>query len=353
MQIIIFASDSATSLGLVRCLKNHKIVLLHCKKFSTSKYSKYVWKKILYENLDAKLLEFLIKDKSLHNSYIFPSEDENSDFILSNQSELDKFYIIPKSNYGNKILSKSFQKKIALKSKLNIPKEFDINSIKSENFPLILKPLDSLNYGKEHFKIYNNIEDFIKDKNNLNNNINYFAEEYIPGTARSMYEIIGYSDIEKDNFGFFGIRKIRQSPPKIGSSSFIESFDFTNDIKEKLKSFFKIIGYNGLFDTEFKFCSLRKKFYFIECNFRAGAPISFTNSNNFSLVNSYIQGYPFDIKLKRKLHWINDQVDYTNFKSELNFNIFLKDFYKSDAYAFFDKRDILPFLVMILKKFRL
>ena len=89
MRVIVFGSNSATSLGLVRCLKNFEIVLLCDSQFNAVKYSKYVSKKISYDTLDRQLCDLLIKSKELHGSFIFPSSDENLNFILDHQSHLN------------------------------------------------------------------------------------------------------------------------------------------------------------------------------------------------------------------------------------------------------------------------
>jgi predicted ATP-grasp superfamily ATP-dependent carboligase len=351
MRVIVFGSNSATSLGLVRCLKNFEITLLCDSQFNAVKYSKYVSKKIFYDKLDAQLCDLLIKYKELHGSFIFPSSDENLSFILDHQSKLSGLFEITFSKFGSKILSKVFQKEYAHKSNLKVPRKIDVKSVHQTDLPVIIKPVDSLKYGKEYFSVIYNFTEYELFLKNRKSEIDFFAEEFIEGETINMFELIGYFDHKKNIYGYFGINKKRQFPPSIGSSSYIESFNFPNEIIDNLFLFFSNLEYVGLFDAEFKFCSKRKAYFFIECNFRAGAPISFTEINNFSLLNNYLKGISSSYNSTTKLHWMNDQIDYVNIKHRLSLLTFIKDILTVNKFAFFDKKDLKPFYKMLSHKF--
>ncbi len=351
MRVIVFGSNSATSLGLVRCLKGHEIILLCDDQFNAVKYSKYISKKISYNALDKKLCDFLINSKELHRSFLFPCCDESLSFLLDYQNKLSKLFKTSYSKCGSEILSKVFQKKYARKSNLNVPREISIRNIKKSDLPVIIKPKDSLKYGKEYFSIIYSLNDYKLFLENTKNAIDFFAEEFIEGPAINMYELLGYFDYKKDVYGYFGINKKRQFPPSIGSSSYIESFNFPDEITDSLFLFFSKLEYVGLFDAEFKFCSIRKTYYFIECNFRAGAPIAFTEIDNFSLVNNYLNEISSSFVSTSRLFWMNDQMDYANIKHRLSLTSFIKDILKVNKFAFFDIKDIKPFYKMIIKKF--
>jgi predicted ATP-grasp superfamily ATP-dependent carboligase len=351
MRIIVFGSNSATSLGLVRCLKNFEIILLCDSQFSPAQYSKYLSKKIFYDQLDTKLCDLLINSKDLHGSFIFPSCDESLNFILDHQSQLSRLFKTSYSKFGSKILSKVFQKEYARKSNLNVPKEINIRNISESDLPVIIKPVDSLKYGKEYFSIIYNLSDYKLFLENKKCEIDFFAEEFIEGKAINMYELLGYFDCEKGAYGYFGINKKRQFPPSIGSSSFIESFNFPHEIIDSLFLFFSKLQYIGLFDVEFKFCSIRKTYFFIECNFRAGAPITFTEIDDYSLIDNYMNGISSSYNSANKLYWMNDQMDYANIKYQISLLSFIKDIFRVNKFAFFDIKDIKPFYKMIIKKF--
>ena len=88
-----------------------------------------------------------------------------------------------------------------------------------------------------------------------------------------MFEIIGCYDSKYDILSSVHIQKIEQSPPKIGSSGYIQTIDRIEDIDDCIARFMALIGYSGLFDLELKYCPNRKEYFYIETNFRAGAPI--------------------------------------------------------------------------------
>lgn len=350
MRVIIFGSNSATSLGLVRCMRDCEITLLYSNEFSAAKYSKFVSKKMFYKNLDKQLCEDLINSSELHGCHIFPSSDENLNFILSYQNELSAYFEISSSKFGLKILNKLFQKKYARLANLKVPRKIELNNVQQKDFPIIVKPTDSLKYGKEYFQVIHNENEYEFFLKNINREINFFAEEFIAGGSDNMYELIGYFDYKKNLFGHFGIKKKRQFPPVIGSSSYVESFHFPNEITHNLSLFFSEIEYRGLFDAEFKFCSTRKAYFFIECNFRAGAPISFTETNNFSLLNNFLRGISYSYKSDSKSYWMNDQIDYVNLKYDLSFIHFTRNVISANRFAFYDRRDLKPFYKMLLKK---
>jgi len=350
MRVIVFGSNSATSLGLVRCLKNHEIILLCDNQFNAVKYSKYLSKKVFYDSLDSKLCEFLIKSKELHGSFLFPSSDESLKFILDHQAQLSILFKTSYTKFGSKTLSKRFQKEHARKSNLKIPREIDIRNITESDLPVIIKPVDSLKYGKEYFSVIHNLNDYRIFLQNIKNKSDFFAEEFIEGKTINMFELLGYFDYKKNIYGYFGINKNRQFPPLIGSSSYIETFNFPSEIIDSLFSFFFKLEYVGLFDVEFKFCSKRKTYFFIECNFRAGAPISFTEINDYSLLNNYVNGVSSSFKSPSKFYWMNDQIDYANIRYKLSFLRFIRDILKADMFAFFDIKDNKPFYKMLKQK---
>ena len=109
--------------------------------------------KIFYDGLDDKLCDFLINSKELHRSFLFPSCDESLSFVLNYHHKLSTLFKTSYSNFGSEILSKVFQKEYACKSNLNVPREINIRNIKESDLPVIIKPKDSLKYGKEYFSI--------------------------------------------------------------------------------------------------------------------------------------------------------------------------------------------------------
>ena len=143
----------------------------------------------------------------------------------------------------------------------------------------------------------------------------------------------------------------KDNPPTIGSSSYIKTFNFPKAIIDSLFLFFTKIEYVGLFDAEFKFCSIRKAYFFIECNFRAGAPISFTETNNFSLLNNYLKGISSSYESTSKLHWMNDQIDHVNIKHRLSLLTFIKNVFTANKFAFFDKKRFKALYKMLSHKF--
>ncbi|MDE5888060.1 MAG: ATP-grasp domain-containing protein, partial [Muribaculaceae bacterium] len=95
-------------------------------------------------------------------------------------------------------------------------------------------------------------------------------QEFIPGTAETLYTLTSYSN--KDGRMLAGSvgHKLRQFPPEAGriTSGVLEKNINVYEIGQK---FLSVVGYHGLANTEFKFDSRDRKYKLMEINTRLGA----------------------------------------------------------------------------------
>ena len=218
-------------------------------------------------------------DISIDTFFVFPLSDLASIFC-------DKYYHIFPTNFviPNACGTiEKYQNKHTLSQHLSnfgvqIPAQLAINTHDKKTynhwniFPAIAKPLASINGKKTDITI-------IERKEELETTISYFSsigynevllEEYICGDKEYMIEVLG--GIRNGEFLTTQIiKKIREYPIKNGSTSYASLIESHCGLfLQEIKHFLLSINYEGLFDIEYKYAD--GKVYFIELNFRNGAP---------------------------------------------------------------------------------
>ena len=363
--IIVLGLESKTSLGVIRSLIKKKYSVIGIdQNYGTkyAKYSKYLYKYFLIEKFDYdSILKIIQKISIPYKTYIIPTEDRHLRLFDKYSKYLDELNIIyPSSDFKfSELGNKEFIYKIAKKIGFNVPIQYDIsgitiNNINDLSFPLIYKPKQSVNYSKADFEIFYFQEDLLNFLQSNKINKDFLLEEYIEGDSNNMYEVFGIRN-RYINISPCIIKKIRQFPLNIGSSSFIKT-KFNNHLKELSEKLLDKLNYNGLTDIEFKYCQKRKVYYFIELNARPGAPIIVSKKAGVNLVQLWIDNDSKDnlkdLCCKDEVYWLNDSADYKNIKND---NItkykFLKDVLISNCYAYFNFYDLKPFFKLLLHKY--
>jgi predicted ATP-grasp superfamily ATP-dependent carboligase len=355
-KIIILDLDGPTSLGLIRSFKGplFDTYAVNVKAHRGLGYfSKYVTKSYYKKNgyTEDELISLLVEEEELHGAHIFPASDEMVVFLLHyNEILFQNKYRIPSTNLNHeKLLDKNFIKNVAAKAGFLVPKTYSFDDLNQVSYPVILKPHNSLKYGKESFEIFYNNDDLIKSLKNKSET-DFFLEDFIENDDLSMYELLLFRNYKKEISPICPIIKIRQFPPKYGSSSFIKTVKF-DSFDSVIKKFLDSIDYVGLVDIELKFCGIRKKFFFIETNFRAGAPIILANVSGLNLPVNFIssESHEKSINFKEK-YWMNDETDPHNLKENLCFFTFLRDLLNTNVFAVFSYRDPMPIIILLARK---
>lgn len=325
-----------TGLGLYESLQSENRIA-----FVNTDFSDKYWLKNIncqyYSDINEAYLSVLSLSKQYQRLILLPATDRALALamlpfppnVIATNSRFEAEYLL------NKELMSSYAQNVGLK----IPRSF---SKLSEDIPLpaILKPVNSLNYGKDSFRILRTIEDVHKCLSDIPK-FEYVIEEFIEGSAENMLEVIGQFSSEND-YDFIFIDKLKQSPPEIGSSSLVVTAERRVNIEQKLIRFFSSIEYRGLFDVEFKFCSQRKEYFYIETNFRAGAPIKLITASGVNLANNYANGTSQN-EYKIGVVWMND-VTYP-----LNLG-YLKGLIHSDVHAIYSSNNRIRFIRFILRR---
>lgn len=361
IEAIIISEDHYNALGVIRSIgiANIKINLIlttqdesyvNCSKFVT-RFSKI---KLNEECILNEIMSYVINDECTY--VLFPLSDFTAQLVDSKYNTFPSNVVVPNACGGLYNLSnKYFMKNIAEKCGLSVPEGITINL--DENFvltwhdyPAIIKPLISVEGKKSDITISKNKAEMLLQLNDFRKKgyRRVLIEKYIDGAESHMIEVIGCRNFD-GSVDFAGIiKKIREYPIYNGSTSYAKIVDEHDDIDlEKLSSFLSEIQYVGLFDFEFKY--LDNKAYFIECNFRNGAPSFVFTKCGFNLPVIWIQknldinfsDYSF---INKNSYFMVEQNDFINM---IKGNVKLKDWliqYKKSIKIFWYSNDILPII---------
>lgn len=293
---IVISDDHYNGLGVIRSLgeKNIPVILLIFENANRSKIiskSKYIVQTIdISRNKDDIIKAANIIAKDFDQVFLFPVSDYGAQVCDEFRNSFSEKIITPHA--GGQLSSlenKYIMSQIAQANRVLCPKHIVINTkpeteIEWSIYPAIIKPLLSIEGKKTDIVIVQDSDDLKRELSNLYH-LGYhrvLLEQYVHGHEEYMIEILGCTDgngtIELSNL----IRKVREYPILNGSTSFatiLNSNDLLNiqDIKKMINA----TKFSGLFDLEFKYSD--GLIYFIEMNFRNGAPSYALTQRGFNI----------------------------------------------------------------------
>lgn len=354
---IVISNDHYNGLGVVRSLGESDIpvylLLFSNNKHSFIDKSRYVTKTFRIAEDEEQILKTILDITDDQYRYIiFPLSDFSARAVDRIHASLRNNTIVPNIK-GNmeQFLNKQYMKELVSGYGLPVPKGRIIRNTDDYSdwnvYPAIIKPLISLEGAKLDITI-------AETSSALSKSIKTFwekgysevlVEEYITGTDAHMIEIMGCAS--EDNVYIAGIiRKIREYPIHNGSTSFAQIVDSHHGVDVSvIKTLLKDLGFIGLFDIEMKYCG--DKAYFIECNFRNGAPGYALTLKNRNIPLKWINmTLKTNIKSKSsctdKDYFMCEQRDFINMlKGTPGLFRWITDFRNSQK-IFFSKKDIVP-----------
>ncbi len=361
MKAILVTDNHYNALGVLRSLDENNIyvilILLNTEKCFVE-YSKYADKCIKIEKSEINIINVIKEVANSSDEFIvYPLCDYAALVIDENYKEFHSNIIIP-GMQGNmrKYLNKDYAKKEAKENGLNIAEgriieNFEISKLHWDVFPAILKPVQSIDGIKQDIVKVNSIEEMklklfeLKSKGYER----ILAEKYITGEDEHMIEVMGYCSIKKEVVICGIVEKIREYPIINGSTSFAKIVKNHKAIdKEVIAQFIKSSNFYGIFDLEFKYAE--GKIYFIECNFRNGAPsyavtISGNNIPSLWFMDSNDNENINYVKENKELLFMCEQYDVINMlKGYISpFKWFIE--YSKSAKIFVDKSDLKPYII--------
>ena len=245
------------------------------KELDDSKVFLDTMKKIYEEN----------KDKTL---IVIGCADHYVRLVVENKEALKGMYVVPYSDkevLDNIVLKETFY---SLCSKYNLDyaktlvykKEMNLDFTLDFDFPVVLKPSDSVSYNKNSFegqhKVYfidnmSDLKDTLKTIYGHGYEDNMIIQERIPGDDSAMYDLQVYvgSDHKVKLMNFGNVLLEEHTPKGIGSNA-ATLVDYNEELMKKIQVFLEDIGYEGLADCDLKYDHRDGTYKMFEINIRQG-----------------------------------------------------------------------------------
>ena len=366
-KVIVLGGVHHNTLGVVRALGQkglqdflYVILIGNSKKnlVSSSKYLKkgHCFTTDKFEDLIPTLMGL---KQDGEKSVVITTADPIAFTLDNHYQDLSKYFILPNiHNQDGKIAeaeNKDFQSKLALKCGIDVPQSLIIEKKELStalknwgHYPCIIKPLDSINGGKNDIHICNNEAETIKDAS-LCHCPKIQIQKYINKDFE--FQLIGLSLNSGEITIIPGFTNIIRQPnnTNTGYLKYCPIEELECDIS-KVMNYIKELGYSGLFSIEF-IKGKDGKNYFLEINMRndGNAFVVTTAGINLPYLWYYFCCYGTlpenePISFKRPVYFMPEFSDFINvIKGRVNLFTWIKQVINTDCCAVFHTKDRRPF----------
>ncbi len=284
-----------------------------------TKYSKIINSKIIEkfedENVFVKTLLDFSKQFNDEKLLLIACGDTYVEPLINNKDVLSTRYIIP-------YIDKQLMQEIVAKEKFyDICEKYDLPYPKTEivskknyqklqltlNFPVVIKPSNSVLYWKVSFKgkkkafVAQTLEEFkiiLERIYNSKYDDELILQEYIPGDDSCMRVINNYStrDGRVVMQGLGHVLLEEHSPVGIGSHAAIISIR-DEELENKVKFFLEDINYQGYSNFDMKYDHRDGKYKFFEINLRQGRSSYYVTAAGCNLAKYIVEDYVYKREL--------------------------------------------------------
>src|SRR5438445_248349 len=182
---------------------------------------------------------------------------------------------------------------------------------------------------------------------------NVMLQEYIPGTAESIWMLNGYFDERSDCLLVFTGQKIRQSPPHTGATT-LGVCRSNPTVEEQTKRFMKAVGYRGILDIGYRFDARDGQYKLLDVNPRIGATFRlFVGAEGMDVLRAMyldLTGQPVPPSTpQEERRWLVETLDVRSAvtyirRGDITLSSWLRSLRHIDETAWWARDDPLPFL---------
>ena len=279
--------------------------------YSETKYSKLL---DIYQNKDIENKEIFFKTlKDIKNKYknnkliLIACSDVYVRLIVENKKELEKDFFVPYIDLDlmNKLIIKENFYKICHEYNLDYPKTIiytkdNYNKQKLPfDFPVIIKPSDSVTYwkssfwGKKKIFVVYNIDEFndiLKRVYNSEYEKDLIVQEYIEGDDTNLRVLNAYVN-SNHKVTFMALGQVileDKAPASYGDyDAIIPTYD--QELFDKMKEFLESINYVGYANFDLKYNKKTNSYKLFEINIRQGRSHSFTTLGGKNITKYLIE----------------------------------------------------------------
>lgn len=354
MKAIVLGGDHHNALGVIRALGrmrvNPDLYLLACKAdkpYITS--SKYIGETFRFETPD-EIGDALLDRFSSTNekAVIFCCHDALAEMLDRRKGELEGKYFFPHSTTSSVTMlqNKKTMGELALRCGLNIPED-------SKEYPLMLKPLNSVSGSKEDILVCRNADQF-DEYFKTHTPQNTLVQKYID--KKLEFQLIGCVTFDGKIVipGYSSILR----PCKGSNTSFLRYEALPDSFCDipSCRKFLQETGFRGLFSMEF-LRDAQDRDYFMEINFRNdGNAICVTDSGvNLPYIwykSCLGEDHDEMLSVVPKSIYVIPEFDEISLRRsrQISFGEMISDFRKADAGMEWDSKDKSPFFALLRRR---
>lgn len=356
---IILGDSFNNTLGLIRSLGEGRIsqtlILVGEEDRLFVAKSRYLRKEAVYRcgNLSECLPLLQQLADGTHRQVIICTNDAAVAFVDKHEEALSSLYITPMSGrHLSAYMNKGKQCELAAECGFDVPKSKIYHKgevFPKFSFPLLLKPLVSIDGEKSDIHICKTESDLYQSLDTHSHCNAFLVQEFIEKEFE--INLIGIST----RWGIRvpgGIRKIRHYPTIYSPCSFglYQSMEHYRIDLEPIQRFMDKVGYQGPFSVEL--LHKNDKNYFMEVNFRHDGLAYAATAAGVNLPDSYMQFVepPTDLKVK-DTYMMDLSIDYCHVQDKsLSFREWFSDFCKTGCQLNFNRKDMAPTICYYLNK---
>lgn len=360
-KVILLGGNHHNGLGLVRSfgrhgIKPYGIIIGNGSEDSFVAKSKF-WKKTWSVKTEEDALRIILDSfaNETPRPVIIPWSDGAAKIVDTNYDRLSKHFIVPSINnlQGEifRLMNKEEQILFASSNSLRMLPSKIYKTCEEKNpmikFPVILKPVTSVEGKKSDMSICFDIDNFRKSINELK--AKGFERILVQKYLDTKTEYLLTGSISDRRYSFSLARNIRQWPPNFGTFSFSETEtedymkNFCCDVLDRIAK----AGYRGPIDIEI-FKDGNDELYINEFNWRSSGRNFISKHTHVESAYMYycdIVGIDYRDKLFNDISMciMNEITDIKHvFRKELSFWRWLLDLKKTRSFAVWDLRDPRP-----------
>ncbi len=360
---VVVLGAGPNGLGIVRALHRHgdiEVWVVDINGTNAGRFTRLA--RVLkwdYPETDIAELETRIRRLSAHGERVilFPTRDVEVNLLAELSTVLPDHFIYYRNSAETvyALADKNLVDQTARKAELHLPRTHFMTGPMSPQaigfrFPILMKPLGQgasqtpfKNFYAQDEAAFQNVLQTYDDLYN-----NTIIQEFIPGGDDHVYECIVLIDQQRRTLGAVEFQKIRQYLPMRGMTSFGRTV-LSQEMVPLCERLTQQAGYSGLIDVEFKKDADNGNWVFLEANLRLpifNSVFPASGANMASLyVNSLLGKTQPKVFAERTATWMHEENDLSNVltrKVDTPVKEWLRQFFMSETYAFWNKRDPLP-----------
>lgn len=311
------------------------------------------------------------KTQSGHKAVIICTSDQFAETLAGHAALFEPFFLLttPSKALYWRFLAKQATADICREHQFPIPetrysKTPGQLTALTENlhYPVIIKPDLTFDQGFPGKNViahsHRELQEFFTRYPELDTRV--VVQDIVPSGDGKIYVVSTFSDKNAKVRAIYSGKKIRQYLPDYGVTCFGVS-EHKEKLKQTVINFLEAIGYHGFATLEFAYDEEKDRFIFIELNIRtfyhnqlfkdAGVDLNYlayqltTETGNIPSCVS---------KQKDGIYWLDFTRDAGSFirkrkSGKLTLLPWLKDILKARSFAYFDLRDLKPFIASVRK----